>query len=88
MLETIARVYGDDDVGRALGRYARRFRFEHPGPEELITVFAEVLGDRAAATLRAALFDKGWVDYAVEDVWSRRAETAAGVFETGGKRCV
>ena len=86
VLETIARVYGDDDVGRALGRYARRFRFEHPGPEELITVFAEVLGDRAAATLRAALFDKGWVDYAVEDVWSRRAETAAGVFETGGKR--
>ena len=29
-----ARVYGDEPSTRALGRYARRFRFEHPGPED------------------------------------------------------
>ena len=44
LLETFARVYGDDAVGRAIGLYARRFRFEHPGPEQLIAVFEEVLG--------------------------------------------
>jgi hypothetical protein len=76
VLDTLARVYGDDAVARVLGRYARRFRFEHPGPEQLLGVFAEVLGDRAAATLRSALFDKGWVDYLVDGVWSRQAADA------------
>jgi hypothetical protein len=86
VLETLARVYGDDAVGLALGRYARRFRFEHPGPDELIGVFAEVLGDHAATTLRTALFDKGWVDYVVESVSSQRSKTDAGAFDTNGKR--
>ena len=68
VMETLARVYGDDAVGAALGLYARRYRFEHPGPDQLLAVFEEALGHRVAATLRAALFDKGWVDYAVDDV--------------------
>jgi hypothetical protein len=86
LLETIARVYGDDAVGRALGLYARRYRFEHPGPEQLIAVFDEVLGGRVAATLRSALFERGWVDYVVESVWSARSKAAAGVFDANGKR--
>jgi len=86
VLETLARVYGDDAVTGALGLYARRFRFEHPGPDQLIGVFAEVLGDRVAATLRAALFDRGWVDYVVESATSRRGTAAAGVFDESGKR--
>jgi hypothetical protein len=86
VLETLARVYGDEAVGGALGRYTRRFRFDHPGPEQFIGVFQEVLGDRAAATLRTALFDKGWVDYAVESVSSERSKSAAGAFDTNGKR--
>jgi hypothetical protein len=68
VLETLARVYGDDAVRVALGLYARRFRFEHPGPEQLLAVFAETLGPRVAETLRTALFEKGWVDYAIDDV--------------------
>ncbi len=82
----MARVYGDDAVARALGQYTRRFRFEHPGPDELVAVFKHVLGERPAAALRTALFDKGWVDYAVENVWSRRSKSTAGVFDTNGKR--
>jgi len=78
VLETMRRVYGDDTVARALGVYTRRFRFEHPGPEQLIEVFDEVLGPAVAATLRSALFDKGWVDFAVDRVRSERAEHGAG----------
>ena len=72
VLETLRRVYGDDAIARTLGRYARRFRFEHPGPDQFIAVFDEVLGPAVAATLRAALFDKGWVDFAVERVRSEQ----------------
>ncbi len=68
IMETLARVYGEDAVGRALGLYARRYRFEHPGPEQLLAVFEEILGARVAATLRRALFEKGWVDYVVDGV--------------------
>ncbi len=68
ILGTLARVYGDDAVRRALGEYARRYRFQHPGPEQLLGVFAETMGPEVAATLRAALFDKGWVDYAVDEI--------------------
>lgn len=86
ILETMKRVYGDEPVLRALGRYARRFRFQHPGPEELLAVFDEVLGAHAAATLRTALFDRGWVDYLVDFAWSGEAKRTAGVFDREGKR--
>jgi hypothetical protein len=86
IVETLRRVYGDEPVLRALGRYARRFRFQHPGPADLLAVFDEVLGARVAATLRTALFDEGWVDYAVDGVWARKAERAAGMFDRDGKR--
>jgi hypothetical protein len=85
-LETLARVYGDEAVGRALGEYTRRHRFEHPAPEQLIAVFVEVMGAHVAETLRAALFDKAWVDYVVDGVWSEQAQRAAGVFDRDGKR--
>jgi hypothetical protein len=86
LLETLRRVYGDEPVLRALGRYARRFRFQHPGPDELLAIFEEVLGAHVAATLRTALFDKGWVDYAVDGVSSSPAARAAGMFDRGGQR--
>jgi hypothetical protein len=68
VLDTLARVCGEDAVVGALGAYTRRFRFQHPGPEQLFGVFAETMGPEIAATLRTALFEKGWVDYAVDDV--------------------
>jgi hypothetical protein len=74
ILATLAAVYGDDAVARALGRYARRFRFEHPVPSDLVGAFAEVLGEQPAATLGTALFDEGWVDYAADGAWSGPAD--------------
>jgi hypothetical protein len=71
VLDTLKRVYGDEAVAAALGQYTRQFRFRHPGPEQLLDVFQQSMGPHVAATLRAALFDKGWVDYAVDDVRER-----------------
>ena len=86
VVETLARVYGRELVDRALGRYARSFRFAHPGPEDLVRAIADVVGQRAASTLRTALFDEGWVDYAVEGVWAEQAQKAAGVFDCEGAK--
>lgn len=87
ILETLSRVYGDDLVARALGVYARRYRFQHPGPDALIGAFEQVMGARVAATLRTALYDEGWVDYAVDGISSRRARRPAGLFDgIGGQR--
>jgi len=80
ILHTLARVYGAERVKQAVGRYARRYRFEHPGPEHFIAAMAEVLGDGVAATLRVALFERGWVDYAVHEIASSPSEAPRGVF--------
>ena len=74
-------------VLRALGRYARRFRFEHPGPEELLAVVRRGARARsAAATLRAALFDKGWVDYVGRRRLAPRRRRVRGHLRRDGKR--
>jgi hypothetical protein len=86
IFETLRRVYGDVLVGKALGRYARKYRFAHPGPEELLAVFREVMGDEVERTLRAALFEKGWVDYALTEISSGRVRESAGLFDRDGKR--
>jgi hypothetical protein len=86
VLETLARVHGRDAVARAIGLYARRQRFRHPGPDDFVAAFAEAIGDDAATTLRAALFERGWVDYAVDGVTSDRAHAPAGAFDRGAER--
>jgi hypothetical protein len=80
ILGTLANVYGADSVRRAVGRYTRRYRFEHPGPEELIGIFEEVVGHDAAVALRAALFDRASVDYLVASFSSALSEAPRGVF--------
>ncbi|MFO0666971.1 MAG: M1 family metallopeptidase [Polyangiaceae bacterium] len=67
ILETFARVYGRPLVTTALRDYATRFRFRHPTPDDLLQVMGEHLGQQARSNLRAALFDKAWVDYAMLD---------------------
>lgn len=73
VMQTFARVYGQDAVMRALGRYARRYRFEHPGLEEFLAAMRDVLGDPAERNLRSALLDRAWVDYAVEEASSEKS---------------
>jgi hypothetical protein len=86
ILGTMRAVYGPAATERAMATYTRRFRFGHPGPEDLIAAFAEVLGDDVAATMRTALFDKGWVDYAVEEVVCHDGKGPRGIFDRDGKR--
>ncbi len=53
VLETLARVYGRDAVGHALGVYARRYRFAHPTPDDWLAVFHETMGPHVADLLRS-----------------------------------
>jgi hypothetical protein len=68
LFSTLAGVYGEEKVRHALGRYTRRHRFQHPGPDDLIASVREVVGDDAATQLRVALFDRGTVDYVVDSL--------------------
>jgi hypothetical protein len=86
ILETVARAYGKEKMDRALGVYTRRFRFRHPTPDDFIGTLRTEIGPGAAALVRTALFEKGWVDYAIEQTGSRRTHPPAGMFDRGGKR--
>jgi hypothetical protein len=86
ILGTLARVYGHETLMRALGRYTRRYRFEHPTAAQFLATMREGLGDAASKNLENALFDKGWVDYVVANAASRPDETSAGVFDRDGRR--
>jgi hypothetical protein len=78
ILWTLGNVYGPDRIRRAIGRYTRRYRFQHPGPAELLQAIREVLGEDAAEQARVALFEKGTVDYAVSDLFSEPDEPPHG----------
>ncbi len=63
VLETLARVYGEELFDRVLGGFARAQRFRHPCLEDLFQAVGRGLGVRAERVLRTALMEKGWVDY-------------------------
>ncbi len=86
IFETVDRVYGRDAGARAIGRYARRARFRHPTPEDLLASYEEVLGPDVRAMLDEALFHKGWVDFRVESIHTPRVAPALGIFDRDGKR--
>ncbi len=82
---TIDRVYGEDKGTLAIGRYARRVRFRHPRPDDLLATYEEVLGPDVRAYLHEALFEKGWVDFAIDGIQSAQVVAPAGVFDREGK---
>jgi Peptidase family M1 domain len=86
LLETVRRVYGDAAMQRALGAYARRFRFAHPTPQDFIATIQREIGPQAGELVRGAVFDKGWVDFKVASISSHVARAPAGLFDVGGKR--
>ncbi|AKT39740.1 M1 family metallopeptidase [Chondromyces crocatus] len=79
LLATLGRVYGDEVVRAAVGRYARTFRFAHPTPEDLLGVMREVAGPTAAEALRSVLFDGARVDYAITEIQPHAPEPLPGV---------
>ena len=86
ILETLRRVHGDEAMQRTMGAYTRRFRFQHPGPDDLIETFDREMGKPAAQFLRTALFDKGWIDFKVAAISSHLVHAAAGIFDKDGQR--
>jgi hypothetical protein len=86
IFETVDRVWGKELGARAIGRYARRVRFRHPTPEDLLASYEEVIGPDCRAMLEEALFRKGWVDFRVLAVHSPRVAPALGIFDRDGKR--
>jgi hypothetical protein len=80
-LGTVGAVWGEERTLRALGRYARRYRFAHPSPRHLIAAIREVVGEEAALTLSRALFEGGWVDFVAQEVRSVPVRSPAGVFD-------
>ena len=86
IFETVDRVWGKELGARAIGRYARRVRFRHPTPEDLLASYEEAVGPDCRAMLEEALFRKGWVDFRVEGIHSPRVAPALGIFDRDGKR--
>jgi hypothetical protein len=86
LFRTIANVYGPDRLERALRRYALRYRFDHPTPDELVATLEEELGAAAATNVRTALFAGGTVNYAVRELRSvrPRSPASAGAGGTSG----
>ncbi|MBI4703517.1 MAG: M1 family metallopeptidase [Deltaproteobacteria bacterium] len=80
LLETLERIFGRERIRAALGDYARRQRFAHPGPEDLFVAVRQHAGNEAAEALRLGLEQGGWADYAVERLWSEPAAAPAGLF--------
>ncbi len=81
ILATLGGVWGEERLARALGRYARAYRFQHPTARHFLSAIRDELGEAAAQQLERALFDRGWVDYSVTDLSNARATEPAGVFD-------
>jgi hypothetical protein len=82
LFRTIGNVYGPERLEQALRLYTARYRFEHPGPEELLSTLEEVLGADAAANVRGALFEGQGVNYSVRELRSVRRPPPADAAST------
>jgi hypothetical protein len=51
-----------------------------------VETFQREMGNEVGELLRAALFDKGWVDFTVTAMSSHAVRAPAGIFDVGGKR--
>src|SRR5262249_12280022 len=54
ILDTLARVYGRETLLRAIGRYARRYRFAHPTLSDFVAEVRDAVGADAASNLEIA----------------------------------
>ena len=79
LFETVANVYGEAELDAGLARYAERHRFGHPGPEDLLLVLTEALGEPAVKDIRAALYQGGGVNYVARNLRSVRVAEPRGL---------
>ena len=86
ILETMRRTWGEDKMARALGFYARDYRFGHPTPPDLLRELGDQMGDDARAFATTALDEKGWVDFVALSAQSDSDREPAGMFDRNGTR--
>ena len=79
-LRTLARVYGEERMQRALGVYARVHRFSHPRPMDLVAAVKAEVGEAAAVALTAAV-EGGSVDVRL-DGWESHRDAGGGFVGT------
>lgn len=77
LFDTLDAVYAGG-FQAALAHYARKHRFSHAAPEDLLRTIEATLGSEVRETTRRALFERGWVDYQIEALSHRRAPNPAG----------
>lgn len=75
LLRSIDGAYGGAAT-RAVERYARRHRYRHPTPSDLLEAVREEGGDEASEQLRLGLHERGHLDYEVVAVASRPIDDA------------
>ena len=81
LLRTLGGAFGRDVVDRGLGSYTRRQRFAHPQPSDLLDAFGDAGGPDLREALRVGLFERGWVDYAVEQISAAPQTRPGGIFD-------
>lgn len=67
-LETLGRVYGQDELHDALRTYAESQRFRHPEPTDLLEHLKRHLGAEAATAARQMLLEPAKIDLLVREV--------------------
>ena len=81
LLRSLAASYGAEHVDGALARYARRNRFGHPGPPELLAAFRDEGDPWLEGALRAGLYERGEVDFVASELSVTSQSTPGGIFD-------
>jgi len=81
VLQTLRRVYGQDKFDTAMGVWTRKYRFQHPGPREFLTVLYEQVGPECAEAARVALTTSFSYDVYVENISSDPDKGPTGWFD-------
>ena len=80
VLQTLRRTYGPP-FDTAMGVYARRFRFQHPRPDDFFRVLAEQVGPECELAARIALTTSFSYDVYVESIAAEKDKGPIGWFD-------
>ncbi len=88
LFETVARVYGQQQLELALQRYAESYRFRHPTPDDLLGVLEGTLGTAAAENVRGVLMRGDSVNYVLGELASVRSSDGGAAAQQFDSRVI
>lgn len=80
VLQSLRRTYGPR-FDTAMGVWARRYRFQHPGPEDFFGVLREQVGPECELAARVALMTSFSYDVYVETIAAEKNKGPRGFFD-------